>query len=148
MTSDQNWELKSKIYLVEDNPVDIDLTQRAFKKQMLHCTVDISRDGEEANQAIQRWEAGLEIPPDLILMDLKMPRMDGFDVLRILRQSPKSCSIPVVILTSSNEETDIITAYQLGANSYLLKPIDYSKFVTLIQMIIQYWLELNCKVKY
>lgn len=148
MTSDQNWEHKSKILLVEDNPVDIDLTQRAFKKQMLHCTVEISRDGEEANQAIQRWENGLEIPPDLILMDLKMPRMDGFDVLRILRQSPKSCKIPVIILTSSNEETDVSTAYQLGANSYLLKPIDYSKFVTLIQMIIQYWLELNCKVKY
>jgi CheY-like chemotaxis protein len=148
MTSDQNWENKSKILLVEDNPVDIDLTQRAFKKQLFHCTVDISRDGEEANQAIQRWEEGLETPPDLILMDLKMPRMDGFDVLKILRQSPKSCRIPVIILTSSNEETDISTAYQLGANSYLLKPIDYSKFVSLIQMIIQYWLELNCKIKY
>jgi len=147
MLSDQNREHKSKILLVEDNPVDIDLTQRAFRKHMLNCTIEISRDGEEANKAIQRWETGLEPPPDIILMDLKMPRMDGFDVLKILKQSPKSCLIPVIILTSSNEEADIVTAYQLGANSYLLKPIDYSKFVSLIQMIVQYWLELNCKIK-
>ncbi len=148
MLSDQNREIKPKILLIEDNPVDIDLTQRAFSKQMINCTIEISRDGEEANEAIQRWEAGLETPPAIILMDLKMPRMDGFDVLKILRQYPMSSKIPVIVLTSSNEETDISKAYQLGANSYLLKPIDYSKFVSLVQMVVQYWLGINCSVKY
>ena len=148
MKSDQNRDVTPKILLIEDNPVDIDLTQRAFRKQTIKCTIDISRDGEEANEAIQRWEEGLETPPAIILMDLKMPRMDGFDVLKILRQYPMSSKIPVIVLTSSNEEIDISKAYQLGANSYLLKPIDYSKFVSLVQMIVEYWLGINCMVKY
>jgi CheY-like chemotaxis protein len=147
MTYDANLEEKAKILLVEDNPVDIDLTLRAFKKQMGHFNIEIAKDGEEASQTIQRWISGEEAPPDIILMDLKMPRMDGFDVLKILKQSPVSSAIPVIILTSSNEENDIVAAYQLGANSYLLKPIDYSKFLTLIQLIVQYWIEENCTVR-
>jgi len=148
MTLDENLNPKEKILLIEDNPVDIDLTQRAFKKQLINCTIEIARDGEEANRAIQRWKQGLESPPKIILMDLKMPRMDGFDVLRIIKQSPIEKIIPVIVLSSSNEENDILSAYRLGANSYLVKPIDYNKFLSLIQMIVQYWLEENYSAPY
>lgn len=148
MTFDQASELKIKILLVEDNPVDIDLTLRAFRKQNVSCCIDVAKDGEEAIELIQKWQNGEEIAPEIILMDLKMPRLDGFDVLRVLKQSPVYHKIPVIVLTSSNEENDIDLAYHLGANSYLLKPIDYAKFVSLIQLIINYWIIENCRPKF
>lgn len=145
--TNQPYDKPAKILLVEDNPVDIDLTQRAFRKQNINCSIQIAKDGEEACNALQRWEKGEDEPPMIILLDLKMPRMNGFDFLKVIKQSPASKSIPTIVLTSSNEENDINSAYQLGANSYLLKPIEYGQFLTLIQMICTYWLEQNCFTK-
>ena len=134
----------TKILLVEDNPVDIDLTKRAFKKQNLDCEIQIANDGEEACQALKDWESGNTTPPNIILLDLKMPRMNGFDVLKVFKNSEVSRSIPIIVLTSSNEEKDINAAYEYGANSYLLKPIDYGEFLDLVQVIVNYWFGINC----
>jgi CheY-like chemotaxis protein len=136
-------EKNTKILLIEDNPVDIDLTERAFKKQNINCTIEIAKDGEEACQALQLWEGGQTDPPNIILLDLKMPRMDGFDVLKVIKNSPTSRMIPIIVLTSSSDDTDINAAYHHGANSYLLKPIDYGQFLILIQTIADYWLIEN-----
>jgi CheY-like chemotaxis protein len=144
----QTYERPAKILLVEDNPVDIDLTQRAFRKLNINCTILVAKDGEEACQALSQWEAGKDEIPSIILLDLKMPRMNGFDFLKVIRQSSTSHSIPIIVLTSSNEENDIDTAYQYGANSYLLKPIEYDHFLSLIQIISNYWLEKNCAPKF
>ena len=134
----------SKILLVEDNPVDIDLTKRAFKKQNIDCEIQIANDGEEACKALKDWENGISSPPSIILLDLKMPRMNGFDVLKVFKNSEIGRNIPIIVLTSSNEEKDINTAYEYGANSYLLKPIDYGEFLNLVQIIINYWFGINC----
>ena len=134
----------TKILLVEDNPVDIDLTKRAFKKQNIDCEIQIANDGEEACLALKDWESGNTAPPNIILLDLKMPRMNGFDVLKVFKNSEISRSIPIIVLTSSNEEKDINTAYEFGANSYLLKPIDYGEFLNLVQVIVNYWFGINC----
>jgi CheY-like chemotaxis protein len=138
------FETNMKILLVEDNPVDVDLTKRAFKKQNIECEIQIANDGEEAFQALKDWENGITTPPTIILLDLKMPRMNGFDVLKIFKKSKVSRNIPIIVLTSSNEEKDIKTAYEFGANSYLLKPIDYGEFLNLVQIISTYWFGINC----
>ena len=140
----ENKLFDTKILLVEDNPVDIDLTKRAFKKQNIECEIQIANDGEEAFQALKDWENGLTTPPTIILLDLKMPRMNGFDVLKIFKKSKISRNIPIIVLTSSNEEKDINAAYEYGANSYLLKPIDYGEFLNLVQVIVNYWFGINC----
>ncbi|MBI9051486.1 MAG: response regulator [Anaerolineaceae bacterium] len=140
----KSYENNAKILLVEDNPVDIDLTKRAFIKQNINCQIQIANDGEEAYHALKDWEEGKQTPPTIVLLDLKMPRMNGFDVLKAFKQSPSSRSIPIIVLTSSNEEKDITAAYEYGANSYLLKPIDYGEFLILIQSIANYWLNTNC----
>ena len=138
------FENNTKILLVEDNPVDIDLTKRAFQKQNIDCEIQIANDGEEACKALKDWENGITDPPNIILLDLKMPRMNGFDVLKVFKNSEISRSIPIIVLTSSNEEKDINTAYEYGANSYLLKPIDYGEFLNLVQVIVNYWFGINC----
>jgi CheY-like chemotaxis protein len=138
------FDANTKILLVEDNPVDIDLTKRAFKKQNIECEIQIANDGEEACRALSDWENGRTEPPNIILLDLKMPRMNGFDVLKVFKNSEISRNIPIIVLTSSNEEKDINKAYQYGANSYLLKPIDYGEFLNLVQIIINYWFGINC----
>lgn len=138
------FESPTKILLVEDNPVDIDLTRRAFKKQNIECDIQIANDGEEACRALSDWENGLIEPPNIILLDLKMPRMNGFDVLKVFKKSEISRNIPIIVLTSSNEEKDINMAYEYGANSYLLKPIDYGEFLNLVQIIVNYWFGINC----
>jgi CheY-like chemotaxis protein len=125
--------------LVEDNPLDIDLTLRAFKKQRLLNPIQIARDGEEAVAWIPRWEAG-EPLPIIILMDLKLPRIDGLEVVRRFKAHPKIKLIPIVVLTSSSENRDISTAYEYGANSYIIKPVDFDKFVSVASEIELYWL--------
>lgn len=130
------------ILLVEDNPVDVDLTLRAFKRRKLVNPVLVARDGEEALQWIPRWEAG-EIRPAVILLDLNMPRVDGLAVLRELKSHPTLHRIPVVILTTSKEDRDISAAYDLGANSYIVKPVNFENFMEVAQRIELYWCVTN-----
>lgn len=132
------------ILLVDDNPVDVDLTLRAFKRRKLVNEVLVARDGEEALAWIPRWEAG-EQKPAVILLDLRMPRVDGLAVLRELKAHPFLHKIPVVILTTSKEDKDINTAYDLGANSYIVKPVEFEKFMDVAQQIELYWCALNEK---
>ena len=130
------------VLLVEDNPVDIDLTLRAFAKRNLTNPVLIARDGEEALTWLPRWEAGAPLPL-VILLDLKLPRVAGLEVLRQLKQNPTSRKIPVVILTSSAEDRDIAEAYRLGASSYIVKPVDFAKFLEVTARIELYWCVTN-----
>ncbi len=130
------------ILLVEDNPQDLDLTLRAFKRRNLANPIQVARDGQEALDFIPRWEAG-ETPPLVVLLDLKLPRVDGLEVLRQLRATPVSATLPVVVLTSSSEDRDVQTAYQLHANSYIVKPVDFNKFMEVAAQIELYWCLIN-----
>lgn len=130
------------ILLVEDNPVDLDLTLRAFAKCKLANAVNVARNGEEALAWIPRWEAG-EPWPGVILLDLKLPRVDGLEVLRQIKAHPDLHAIPVVVLTSSRESRDVQAAYRLGANSYIVKPVDFDRFMALAAQIELYWCTFN-----
>ncbi|MGH9849986.1 MAG: response regulator [Blastocatellia bacterium] len=132
----------SPILLVEDNPVDLDLTRRALAGRKLANPIEIARDGEEALGFIPRWEAGEPLPA-VILLDLKLPKADGLEVLRRIKDHPVFRVIPVIVLTSSAEDTDIKEAYNLGANSYIVKPVDFEKFVEVGAQIEVYWCVLN-----
>jgi len=130
------------VLLVEDNPIDVDLTLRAFARRKLTNPVLVARDGEEALAFLPRWEAG-EPRPLVILLDLKLPRVHGLEVLAQWKAHPVSRDIPVVVLTSSAEDRDIATAYQLGANSYIVKPVDFEKFLEVAGQIELYWCVTN-----
>lgn len=130
------------ILLVEDNPMDVDLTLRAFKRRRVTNPVHVARDGEEALAWLPRWEAG-EPWPAVILLDLKLPRVDGLEVLRQLKQHPTLRAIPVVVLTTSEEGADVQAAYQLGVNSYIVKPVEFEKFMDVSEKIDLYWTVIN-----
>ena len=130
------------ILLVEDNPMDVDLTVRAFKRRHVTNPIEVARDGEEALAWIARWEA-CEPPPAIVLLDLKLPKVDGMEVLRRLKSHAVFRTIPVVVLTTSSDDGDIQTAYQLGANSYIVKPVDFESFVEVAAQIDLYWTILN-----
>ncbi len=132
------------ILLVEDNPMDVDLTLRAFGRRHLTNRVDVARDGEEALACLARWEGG-EAPPAVVLLDLKLPRVDGLEVLRRLRASEAGKAVPVVVLTTSGENVDVRRAYELGANSYIIKPVNFEKFVEVAAQIELYWTVLNAR---
>ncbi len=134
-------ELRS-ILLVEDNPLDIDLTKRAFAKRNLANPIELARDGEEAMQCIDSWERGQQ-PPALILLDLKLPKIDGLDVLARLKNHELFKMIPVVVLTTSAEDRDVQAAYRLGANSYIIKPVSFEKFMEVAESIEVYWGVMN-----
>jgi CheY-like chemotaxis protein len=134
--------LNRPILVVEDNPVDLDLTQRAFAKHRIANPIQVARDGEEALDFIPRWEAG-EPLPTVILLDLKLPKVNGLDVLRRLKSHRQTSIVPVIILTTSAEDRDIQEAYRLGANSYIVKPVDFEKFVDVAAQIEMYWCVLN-----
>jgi len=135
------------ILLVEDNADDVDLTLRALKKNHIANEVVAVRDGEEALEyltATGKYKGrSLVDVPQVILLDLKLPKMSGLEVLRAVRADPRTRLLPVVILTSSSEEPDIITSYQLGANSYIRKPVDFNQFMEAIRQLGLYWLVLN-----
>lgn len=139
MSGDRNCH---SIFLVEDNPVDLDLTLRAFAKRNMLNPVIVVRDGEEALSWIPRWENG-ESWPSMILLDLKLPKVDGLEVLRQFKAHPQLRSIPVVVLTTSAEDSDIHKAYSLGANSYIVKPVDFGKFMDVVVQVELYWCVLN-----
>lgn len=135
------------ILLVEDNPDDEALTLRAFKKSNILNAVVVARDGVEALDYLFGTGAydgrDLRVQPQVILLDLKLPKLDGLDVLRRLRADERTRLLPVVILTSSREEQDLIQSYSLGANSYIRKPVDFTQFGEAIQQLGLYWLVLN-----
>lgn len=130
------------ILLVEDNPLDVDLTLRAFQRRKLVNPVLVARDGEEALAWIPRWEAGESLPA-VILLDLRLPRIDGLTVLQTLKTHPALRRIPVVVLTTSKEDRDIRAAYDRGANSYIVKPVNFENFMDMARQIELYWCVLN-----
>jgi two-component system response regulator len=131
--------IESEILLVEDNPNDAELTTRALKQRNLANQLHVCRDGAEALDYI----AGVSAVPKVILLDLKLPKVDGLEVLRKLKSDERTRSIPVVVLTSSREEPDIERAYALGANSYIVKPVDFDAFARAVSDVGLYWLLLN-----
>lgn len=130
------------ILLVEDNPMDVDLTLRAFRRRRVTNTIHVARDGEEALAWLPRWTAG-EQWPAVVLLDLKLPKVDGLEVLRQLKQHPALCVIPVVVLTTSVQGADLQAAYQLGANSYIVKPVEFEKFMDISEKLDLYWTVVN-----
>jgi len=136
-----------EILLIEDNAADAELTMRALRKNKLANRVVRVSDGEEALDFLFARGAfqarKVENGPKLILLDLKLPKLDGLQVLRAIRGDPRTQVFPVVVLTSSKEERDIVASYRLGVNSYIVKPVDFEKFVAAVRDIGMYWLLLN-----
>ena len=136
-----------EILLVEDNPNDVELTLHALKKNNLTNRIHIVRDGAEALEYLfgSGAEAGGEInhKPKVILLDLKLPKVDGMEVLKQIKADERTRSIPVVVLTSSREERDIVESYRLGVNSYIAKPVDFEQFTEAVRQLGLYWLLLN-----
>ncbi|HMG37478.1 MAG TPA: response regulator [Blastocatellia bacterium] len=135
------------ILIVEDNSVDLDLAIRAFGRCNLINPLRIARDAEEVIALMQRWEEG-EPTPTLILLDLNLPGLSGMEVLRQIKTHDKFKTIPVIMLTSSGDEEDIQEAYLLGANSYIIKPMDFGRFRELAAQIGSYWCRVNTSPKY
>jgi len=138
---------QTSILLVEDNPDDVELTLRAFKKSNIRNEVVVARDGAEALDYL--FGAGAyagrdaDSMPAVILLDLKLPKIEGLEVLRRIRADERTKLLPVVILTSSNEERDLLSGYKLGVNSYIRKPVDFIQFVEAITQVRLYWLITN-----
>ncbi len=135
------------ILLVEDNPDDVALTLRAFKRSHVSNPITVARDGIEALDFLfgrgvhaDRAHASL---PTIVILDLKLPKLDGLGVLKALRADERTKLLPVVILTSSKEEQDLISGYTLGANSYVRKPVDFAEFVEAVKVLGIYWLMMN-----
>ncbi|MFL6228364.1 MAG: response regulator [Pyrinomonadaceae bacterium] len=132
----------SPILFVEDRATDLDLTRRAFARRRVLNPVQEARDGEEALAYLPRWEAGEPVPA-FILLDLKLPKVSGLEVLRRIKQHPKFSAIPIIVLTTSAEDHDIEEAYRLGCNSYIVKPVDFNKFMEVAAQVEIYWGVLN-----
>ncbi len=136
-----------EILLVEDNPHDVEITLRALKKNNLANKVHIAHDGAEALDFIfARGEYGqriVENGPKVVILDLKLPKVDGLEVLRQMKADERTKAIPVVVMTSSNQERDVVESYRLGVNSYIVKPVDFDKFAKSVSDLGFYWLLLN-----
>ena len=135
------------ILLVEDNEDDVDLTLRALKRNNIRNEVVVARDGAEALDYL--WGTGnytgrdTSVMPQVVLLDLKLPKVDGLEVLRRVRSDDRTKLLPVVVLTSSKEQQDLVESYSLGANSYVRKPVDFNQFVDAVRQLGLYWLVLN-----
>jgi two-component system response regulator len=140
-----NDEIKT-ILLVEDNDDDVALTLRAFKRSHLMNPIIVVRDGVEALDFLfsrSSYQDRSDGPPTLVILDLKLPKLDGLGVLKAMRADPRTALLPTVILTSSKEEQDVIAGYSLGANSYVRKPVDFAEFLEAVKVLGIYWLALN-----
>jgi CheY-like chemotaxis protein len=132
------------ILLVEDQPMDVDLTCQAFREHSIANPIAVCRDGEEALQYIESYPSAADAQlPILVLLDLRLPKVDGIEVLRQLRSHAVWRQVPVVVLTTSRENRDIEAAYQLGVNSYIVKPVDFQAFADVVKTIKVYWLLTN-----
>ena len=136
-----------EILLVEDTPADVELTLHALRSNNLRNPVHVVRDGVEALDYIfctgEYSDRSIEDGPKVILLDLKLPKIDGLEVLRRIKSDPRTQMIPVVVLTSSREERDIVESYRMGVNSYIVKPVDFEQFTTAVRDLGLYWLLLN-----
>jgi two-component system response regulator len=136
-----------EILLVEDNLQDLELTQRALRKANLANDIHVARDGAEALEFLfcegAHAARKIEDHPKVILLDLKLPKFDGLQVLRRIKSDPRTKALPVVILTSSKEQNDVVESYKLGVNSYIVKPVNFERFAAAVQEVGMYWLLLN-----
>ena len=136
-----------EILLAEDNAEDAEMTMRALRRNNLTNHLHWVKDGEEALEYLfgsgRYGDRGVARPPKLVLLDIKMPKVDGIDVLRRLKEDPATRGIPVVMMTSSNEERDVVDAYRLGVNSYIVKPVQFEAFVETVAKIGMYWVLTN-----
>ena len=136
-----------EILIVEDTPEDLDLALRALRKAKLTNHIQVARDGEEALQFLfcegPYAERKMESDPKVILLDLKLPKVDGLEVLRRIKSDPRTKLIPVVVLTSSKEQNDVVESYHLGVNSYIVKPVNFEQFSEAVQKLGMYWLLVN-----
>ena len=136
-----------ELVLVEDNPEDLQLALRALEKARLADRVHVARDGAEALEYVfcegEHATRDIADAPKPILLDLKLPKIDGLEVLRRIKGDPRTKNIAVVVLTSSKEQNDVVESYNLGVNSYIVKPVNFERFVTAVRDLGYYWLELN-----
>lgn len=136
-----------EILLVEDNPDDLEMALRALKKAHLANRIQVARDGAEALDFLfargEHAQRKVENGPRVILLDLKLPKVDGLEVLRRVKGDPRTKMIPVVVLTSSKEQPDVIECYNLGVNSYIVKPVNFERFAAAVSELGMYWLLLN-----
>ncbi len=136
-----------EILLVEDNPDDLDMALRALRKAHLANRIQVARDGAEALEFIfgtgPHSGRKVENGPKVILLDLKLPKIDGLEVLRRVKSDPRTKMIPVVVLTSSKEQPDVVECYNLGVNSYIVKPVNFERFASAVAELGMYWLLLN-----
>jgi two-component system, response regulator len=136
-----------EILLVEDNPDDVELAMFALKKNNFANTVHVVRDGEEALDFLFcrgiHSNRCFDKPPKVVLLDLKLPKVDGLEVLRALKNDPRTKAVPVVVMTSSKQQRDMVEGYKLGVNSYIQKPIDFAEFREIIRQLGYYWLVIN-----
>lgn len=135
------------ILLVEDNQNDMDLAVHALRREKLANNILVARDGEEALDFIfcrgAFAQRSFEQPPKLVLLDLKLPKVDGMEVLKQVKSDPRTKTIPIVIMTSSKEERDLVASYNLGVNSYIQKPVDFAQFRETVKSVGLYWLVIN-----
>ena len=140
-------ENEVEILLVDDSQDDVDLTLHTLRAENLANHVFVARDGEEALEFLfcsgPHSERSFDRPPKLVLLDLKMPKVDGMEVLRQVKGDPRTKTIPVVLMTSSREERDMVSGYELGANSYIQKPVDFAEFRNAVKTLGLYWLVTN-----
>ena len=135
-----------EILLVEDNPDDEELAMMAFKENKISNKVHVARDGVQALEYLFDEVDGKDLrdnQPKIVLLDLKLPKIDGLEVLKKIKSHPEAKSIPVIILTSSNQERDMVESYKLGVNSYIQKPVEFTKFVEVVRDLGFYWMLLN-----
>lgn len=142
---------ETEILLVEDNPTDLELALRVFKKHRIASRIEIARDGAQAldflfGEGAHAARGTIQIPK-VILLDLKLPKIGGLEVLRRVKSDHRTCLIPIVVLTSSREEKDLLGSYQLGVNSYIVKPVDFDQFNDCLRDIGMYWLLSNAPPK-
>jgi CheY-like chemotaxis protein len=136
-----------EILLVEDNPKDVELTLHALRKEKLCNRIHVARDGEEALDFLFCRGAysnrSPDLPPKLVILDLKLPKVDGLEVLRSIKNDVRTQSIPVTVLTSSKQDRDLVESYKLGVNSYIQKPVDFNQFRETVKQLGLYWLVVN-----